>query len=396
MKIWRRENFYKGQRGTCSVKLFFLGLIIIIFCIFSCQNQKITWRGSIKNEKGLTVVRNPARPIYKKDIISFEEELQIGSADKSEKYIFSAIDGLDVDDNGHIYVLDSRAAQVKVFSPDGEYLRSIGGRGQGPGEMQMPLFLQITADNELVVQDLAAQHFLYFSLDGRFLRKEAYWEERALRAVRLDQQGNLIGLKMGAPPPMGGWVLRKYNSNFEPIMTLAEQPPDMAAKTEYNILRPTFYFDIFSNDNIILGNSEKYELDILNPQGKLIKKILKKYRHLRIRDDDRDFYKERYESFIKIGGKLNFPDHFLCFCDLAVDDKGRIFVKTFEREKNRKDVFYFDLFDEEGKYLAKMPIAINLNRDSVWKNGKLYTVETSQEGGPMVRRFKVSFDIEVK
>jgi len=52
----------------------------------------------------------------------------------------------------------------------------------------------------------------------------------------------------------------------------------MAAKTEYNILRPAFYFDVFSSDNIILGNFEKYELDILNPEGKLIKKILKKHR----------------------------------------------------------------------------------------------------------------------
>jgi len=117
---------------------------------------------------------------------------------------------------------------------------------------------------------------------------------------------------------------------------------------------------------------------------------------MRIRDDDKDFYRERYESFIKIGGKLNFPGYFPCFSDIAVDDKGRIFVKTFEREKNKKGAFYFDLFDEEGKYLAKMPIAINLDRDSVWKNGKLYTVETSQEGVPMVKRFRVSFDIEVK
>ncbi|MDD8021424.1 MAG: 6-bladed beta-propeller [Acidobacteriota bacterium] len=383
-----RIKFYAPAFVTPSLILSF-----ILFNAMGCRQQESAWRGSIKDEKGITVVRNPAQPIYKKDIISFEEELQIGSADKSDKYIFSAIDGLDVDDNGHIYVLDSRAAQVKVFGPDGEYLRSIGGRGQGPGEMQMPLFLQITADNELVVQDLAAQHFLYFSLDGQFLGKEAYWKERALRAVKIDQQGNLIGLKIGAPPPMGGWVLRKYNSNFEPIMTLAEQPPDMAAKTEYNILRPTFYFDVFANDNIILGHSGKYELDILNPEGKLIKKILKKHRRMRIRDDDKDFYRERYESFIKIGGKVKFPNHFPCFCGLAVDDKGRIFVKTFEREKSKKDMFYFDLFDEEGKYLAKMPIAINLDRDSVWKNGKLYMVETSQDEVPMVKRFRVSLNL---
>jgi hypothetical protein len=372
-------------------------LSFILFNAMGCRQQESAWKGSIKDEKEITVVRNPAQPIYKKDIISFEEELQIGSADKSDKYIFSAIDGLDVDDNGHIYILDSRAAQVKVFGPDGEYLRSIGGRGQGPGEMQMPLFLQITADNELVVQDLATQHFLYFSLDGRFLRQRANWKtEHPVLPVKIDQQGNLIGLETFAPPPMGGKVLRKYNSNFETIITLAEQPPDMAAKTEYNILRATFYFDVFPNDNIILGHSEKYELDILNPEGKLIKKILKKHRRMRIRDDDKDFYRERYESFIKIGGKLNFPGYFPCFSDIAVDDKGRIFVKTFEREKNKKDTFYFDLFDEEGKYLAKMPIAINLNRDSVWKNGKLYTVETSQEGVLMVKRYRVSFDIETK
>ena len=219
--------------------------------------------------------------------------MQIGSADKSDQYIFSAIDGLDVDDNGHIYVLDGRAAEVRVFSQDGEYLRSIGGRGQGPGEMQRPRFLQITADNELVVQDYVTQHFLYFSLDGRFLRQRANWKtDDPAQPVKIDQQGNLIGLEIFAPPPIGGKVLRKYNSNFKPIMTLAEQPPDMAAKTEYNVLRPTFYFDIF----------------------------------------------------------------------------------------------------EEGKHLAKMPIAINLDRDSVWKNGKLYTVETRQDGVLMVKRFRVSFN----
>jgi len=372
-------------------------LSFILFNAAGCRQLESAWTGSIKDEKGITVVRNPAQPIYKKDIISFEEELQIGSADKSDKYIFSSIDGLDVDDNGHIYVLDSRVAEVKVFSQDGEYLRSIGGRGQGPGEMQRPLFLQITADNELVVHDYATQHFIYFSLDGQFLRQRTNWKtEHIAQPVKIDQQGNLIGLEILGPPPMGGKILRKYNSSFELIMTLAEQPPDMAAKTEYSILRPTFYFDIFTNDNIILGHSEKYELDILNPEGKLIKKILKKHRRMRIRDDDKDFYRERYESFIKIGGKLKFPDSFPCFSDIAVDDKGRIFVKTFEREKNKKDTFYFDLFDEEGKYLAKMPIVISLNRDSVWKNGKLYTVETSQEGVPMVKRFKVSFDIETK
>lgn len=61
---------------------------------------------------------------------------------------------------------------------------------------------------------------------------------------------------------------------------------------------------------------------------------------MRIRDDDKDFYRERYESFIKIGGKLKFPDSFPCFSDIAVDDKGRIFVKTFERKEQKRHVLF--------------------------------------------------------
>lgn len=36
----------------------------------------------------------------------------------------------------NIYVYDQSDAFIKVYSPDGHYLRRIGGRGQGPGEIQ--------------------------------------------------------------------------------------------------------------------------------------------------------------------------------------------------------------------------------------------------------------------
>ena len=45
--------------------------------------------------------------------------------------------GLAVSDDA-VFVLDSRAARVVVFSPDGAYLRDIGRRGGGPGEFQRP------------------------------------------------------------------------------------------------------------------------------------------------------------------------------------------------------------------------------------------------------------------
>ena len=38
--------------------------------------------------------------------------------------------------DGNIYVYDMADAFIKVYSPDGNFLRKIGGKGQGPGEVQ--------------------------------------------------------------------------------------------------------------------------------------------------------------------------------------------------------------------------------------------------------------------
>jgi hypothetical protein len=40
--------------------------------------------------------------------------------------------------DGNIYVYDRRTAFISVFSANGKHLRSMGGKGQGPGEIQRP------------------------------------------------------------------------------------------------------------------------------------------------------------------------------------------------------------------------------------------------------------------
>jgi hypothetical protein len=54
--------------------------------------------------------------------------------------------------DGNIYIYDEKAALIKVFSPEGAFLRKMGGKGQGPGEFQR--------------SDDVSFHFTY---DGKFL-----------------------------------------------------------------------------------------------------------------------------------------------------------------------------------------------------------------------------------
>ena len=48
------------------------------------------------------------------------------------------IRAVQVGAGGEIFVLDGKIGQVKVYGPDGRHLRTIGKKGQGPGELQSP------------------------------------------------------------------------------------------------------------------------------------------------------------------------------------------------------------------------------------------------------------------
>ena len=74
--------------------------------------------------------------MYGEDVFSLEEELSIGEAEGEEEYMFSRINDIDVDDEGNVYVAEGAFAHIRVFDENGEYLRVMGRKGQGPGEMQ--------------------------------------------------------------------------------------------------------------------------------------------------------------------------------------------------------------------------------------------------------------------
>jgi len=52
------------------------------------------------------------------------------------------------------------------------------------------------------------------------------------------------------------------------------------------------------------------------------------------------------------------------------DDEGRIYVMTYERVEGTEELYY-DVFDLDGKYIAKIPLK---SRPRVVKKNKLYTV----------------------
>ena len=111
----------------------YLIFILIIYFTFtlnvSCRSDKYGWEGSIEKKNNVTIVKNPSKPLYSESVISFGEDLSIGSKDGAEEYIFSRIGDIEVDDKGNIYVIDILDAQIRVFNEKGVYLNTYGNLG---------------------------------------------------------------------------------------------------------------------------------------------------------------------------------------------------------------------------------------------------------------------------
>lgn len=83
-------------------------------------------------------------------------------------YTFGGIEGVEYCPDGNIAVLDCVRAGLMIYSPEGEYLRRIGQRGNGPGELGNVAFLAMTEDGHILVagegsEILGLHQFEYFT-----------------------------------------------------------------------------------------------------------------------------------------------------------------------------------------------------------------------------------------
>ncbi len=70
----------------------------------------------------------------------------------------------------HWFVLDQHTFRVYKFERDGSFVKSFGGRGEGPGQFQYPKKIRVVYDGHLAVSDPMLGSIQVFDSDGRYLR----------------------------------------------------------------------------------------------------------------------------------------------------------------------------------------------------------------------------------
>lgn len=369
-----------------------LYLIFVFILIFSCSPQKIkkerpVWKGTEETIDGVTIIKNPRKPMYDEGVFLLEEELTIGDKEIESGYDFEVITTIRADDNGNIYVLDAKAQQVKVFDESGKYLRNIGRKGQGPGEFSLPSGLHIISKNEIMVSSIT-RRLSFFSLSGKFLRQINNSPDPFPVP---DSSGNFIVKTWNASD--GGKIvtdLKKLNSDLELIFSIGKlEVESPLGQKKLNAFSTLLYFTVLTDDSIVWGINNAFQLSVVDPRGNLVKKIQMDFDPVRVAEEyKKDYLKRNNDDLSRSRGiTYKFPEYFPVFKNISTDDQGRIIVGTYISDTENNNLF--DVFDSEGRYVAKIAMK---NNPVYWKKGKLYSAEEDDEGFLTVKRYKVTWN----
>ena len=154
-----------GGENKTKVVLIFLFFSVFFMTIWS-EGQKAKWEGTIEEKDGIKVIKNPKMPLYGEIDLELEVDLTIGGEDVDENYMFTRVSDIEVDEEGNIYVLDSRECRIQIYDKAGKYLKTIGRKGEGPGEFQRSGRMALSTKGKLYVNEY--KKIIIFSKDGTF------------------------------------------------------------------------------------------------------------------------------------------------------------------------------------------------------------------------------------
>jgi hypothetical protein len=373
----------------------------VYMLLVSFGGQKAEWRGKIEIEDGVKVIKNPAEPLYGEITFELEEDLSIGNED-DENYMFYDLVTLAVDSEENIFVLDGGNCRIQKFDKNGNYLQTIGGRGEGPGEFEQPMWIQIDLKDRIYVHDSIRRNLHVFEKEGKF--KETIRLTHSLFLISgIAEKGNILSQTYFYSPEGSTRDVVLMDSEGKVIKRIAsypyELPPRIRNRTLGNPYSHRLHFYPALDGSGIYGHSSEYRLYILSSSGETRFLIENNEKPEPITQKDKSGLIDRYlERQDKLNRKEKlirnevkkayvFPKNKPFFSRIILDNENRIYIRRFKlyNPEDRSEVY--DLFSEEGYYIyrVKMPLL-----PSIIKKGCIYRITPDRDTGYIkVKRFKI-------
>lgn len=352
-------------------------------------------------------VHNTGTPLHPDRSVTFVEELSIGG----EEYdMLSRPMSFIVDQEGCIFISDIQDQTIKVFGPNGDFIRTIGRKGEGPGEFAYLGSQTFLPDGRLLAMDSMTMRLNLFDPEGTCLASH-HWTQRPGRLLYATDSTCVMSVYIfgEGKDPMAERKLfvRKYDFEGNEIRTLGEfKTEEMKTHTESSsggrsvilgISVPHSPHSIFAADQpqpcLYHCVNDKYMIEVFNDDGKVIRRFDRPYEPLPFTSEDAKKFRSRYEDSTMEGLKkkvqgMSMPAVKTITPQMLVDDVGNLWVETHEQREEEEKVFTaYDIFNPDGFYEAKVWTDV---KPEIFVKGKMYRMHRDEKTGySLFKRYRV-------
>jgi hypothetical protein len=356
-----------------------------------------TWKGSATTRDGVLHVTNPAAPMESALELQPEQLWEIGGESDAEGEFFGVISHIVFDKTGNLYLLDRQLNEVKVFTRDGAYVRTIGREGEGPGEFRRPGTMFFLPNGELAVVQSFPGKLVALTPDGApgsdFPLQSA--EEGGFRAL-MDARfrgGSLVFLggnfKMGEGKVTRSTALAHVGLDGQEVARFFEESTtnnvgNMIIREKEGFRIP---WDVLPDGRIIASRTFDYEFSIWNPDGSVDRMVTREYKSLQRNKEEMAEAEKRLAGGIVIRGRggrvkptIEVENRERDIEDLVVTEGGHIWVLSSRGSKKAPEgvCAVYDVYDAEGHFLQEVSLKIDADLEEdrlIFSGDRLFVIK---------------------
>jgi len=365
-----------------------------------------------------TIVRTLEGSVWG-DSVSLTEELSIGTLNGPPEYEFGQVQDVAADANGGVYVFDGQVPALRYYDTAGRHVRTLGGKGSGPGEYQDASLGVVIRhrDGRVVMRDPRNARLNIYATDGSPLPPVLVTSGLfTSQATTLDTADHLyLRIMTGRPERNKPWPIallhlddqgRIVDTLVPPVLAgeLLESGGTMFAREKHWAFSPLGGF--------VVALSDRYRIEHFRGDGRVLR-IERDIPPVAIHPEEKaelqaiNDWRYRTQGQFMTTDKPTVPDEKGVIRGLAVGEDGRIWVRRYVPAEKGDSVqgvapqgqeppparFWHepnvhDVFEPDGTFLGsvRMPPRTGL---SVMRGDQVWGVREGPEGENQVVRFRI-------
>lgn len=325
---------------------------------------------------------------------SLVEEVRIGALDGEDVYLIGSISALAPDLEGGVYVFDAQVPALRHFDATGQYTRTLGGQGGGPGEYQdAALGLAVRRDGSVLLRDPRNARINVYNRDGEPVD---HWPVASglftPRAMFLDTAEHVyLKILRDRPQPNQPWpiALLHLDERGEIVDTIPEPRLPGEPTGGAGVFIPAKLWDWSPHGHYVVGVNDRYVFESWHVDGK-VTKVMRDHQPVPVRPEERSEWEARNAWLRDRQGRFMtaeippVPSVKPAYREIVVGEDGRVWIQRYmpsvklEPAKvpdtrdgeapalSWREPTVFDVFEPDGTYLGEVHVP---ERTTIWHFG---------------------------